>query len=1214
MKKNLFIICILCCLMFVMLGRTAKAQSWEELRNLASIQYYAGKMDSAIIYEEKALIMGEKEFGENSYQSVLSVADLGLYYYKIGEFDKAKLRLLETIIICKEELGEKHPSYVTSLSNLADVYKSTANYTKAEPLYIETIALRKKILGEEHSDYALSLDNLAALYRIMGKNSEAVPLFLEAIDIWRRTKRVEHISYATSVNDLAFLYQSINKFDEAEPLYLEAITIWKKKLGKEHPNYVTSLSNLAKLYVSMGNYERAILLYKEEISIRKKTLGVEHPDYTLTLINLAKLYESINNYALAANSYTELLAIWKRTLGVEHPNYEYQLDNLAGLYHSIGSYAEAEQLNMEVVAIRKKTLGVEHPDYALSLSNLAGLYHSIGSYEQAERFYTDAIGIQKKALGEYHPEYATSLNNLAGLYEDMGRYEQAERFYTEAIGIRKKALGDDDPEYAKSLNNLAALYHSIGSYEQAERLYNEAIVIKKKGLGEEHPNYATSLNNLAALYSTMGSYKRAEPLYIETIGIWKKTFGDEHPNYATSLNNLAELYLNMGSYGQAEPLYLEAIGILKKTFGDEHPNYATLLNNLAGLYSAKGSYKRAELLYIEAEGIWKKSFGEEHPNFATSINNLAGLYKSMGNYTKAEPLYLEANKILLKNISKSFSFLSETEKEKYLKTVLFNLESFHSFSKLYQSQKPAISSEAYNIEIAIKGMVLLEGINMRHAILGSGNQEAIAVFNKWNNHKSSLARLYSLPIAERKMNTDSLEVLANNEEKELARLSATFRESKLVSQATWENVQNALDANQVAIEFASFKFLDGKRWTDTTYYTALVLRKGDAYPTMVNLCRQDQLDSLLNNIVEKDDDYLSSLYRGVKARSSVVSKAKGEELYKLIWKPLESLLKPGEQVYFAPSGSLHQVAFAAIPLPDSTTLSDRYRLTQLSSTAMLLQSPENKERRDLSLAAFGGISYDAAPTELMQLTTKGKQTQNVVASRSLLPDGNRGTSWNYLPGTLEEINNIATLAKKHQVNITVHSGASALEETYKSYGSGTSPNIIHIATHGFFFPDPAKEYDANKGIRSTEKQVFRTSDNPLNRAGLLFAGANHIWKEETLPPGLEDGILTAYEASHVSITNTELVVLSACETGLGEIKGSEGVFGLQRGFKAAGATYLLMSLWKVPDAETAEFMTAFYSALFSENSVEDAFVTSQTVMKNKYRSNPYKWAAFVLVR
>jgi len=274
---------------------------------------------------------------------------------------------------------------------------------------------------------------------------------------------------------------------------------------------------------------------------------------------------------------------------------------------------------------------------------------------------------------------------------------------------------------------------------------------------------------------------------------------------------------------------------------------------------------------------------------------------------------------------------------------------------------------------------------------------------------------------------------------------------------------------------------------------------------------------------------------------------------------------------------------------------------QLSSTAVLLQQSKFNNTPE-SIALFGGINYEAVTEELLAKAKNLRSRQEFV-SRSISSEADRGSSnWGYLPGTLQEVNAIENIAKKKKVTSTKFTGNAAIEEQFKSLKGNNSPRIIHISTHGFFFED------AEQG------EHYNAAKNPLNRAGLLFAGANTTWQGKTTTDGIDDGILTAYEATNVTFGNTQLVVLSACETGLGEIKGSEGVFGLQRAFKNAGAEYIIMSLWKVPDAETAEFMEYFYKKLFGGESIPDAFRKTQNYMKKKYPDDPYKWAAFVLVR
>jgi len=225
-------------------------------------------------------------------------------------------------------------------------------------------------------------------------------------------------------------------------------------------------------------------------------------------------------------------------------------------------------------------------------------------------------------------------------------------------------------------------------------------------------------------------------------------------------------------------------------------------------------------------------------------------------------------------------------------------------------------------------------------------------------------------------------------------------------------------------------------------------------------------------------------------------------------------------------------------------------------------------------------------------------------------DVTRGGSWQYLPGTEKEVNTIDSLGQQKKYAVFSKSGNVATEESIKALSGNASPVVLHIATHGFFFPDPKTDTIKNKFASAN---VFRQSDNSLFRSGLLFAGANNAWTGKQIA-GIDDGILTAYEVSNLYLPNTKLVVLSACETGLGDIEGNEGVYGLQRAFKIAGVENLIMSLWKVPDLETGEFMQLFYKNIFDKQSITDAFYNAQAIMKNKYRNEPFKWAAWILVR
>jgi CHAT domain-containing protein len=800
--------------------------------------------------------------------------------------------------------------------------------------------------------------------------------------------------------------------------------------------------------------------------------------------------------------------------------------------------------------------------------------------------------------------YAKIITSLGNFYYDMGQFEKAEPLYVEAKNIREKALGKAHPEYANSLNNLAILYEDMGQYEKAELLYIESKNIREKALGKADPDYANSLNNLATLYMDMEQYEKAEPLYIEAKNIQEKVLGKAHPDYASSLNNLAALYKDMGQYEKAVPLYIEAINIREKVLGKAHPEYANSLNNLAIIYNYMGEYEKVEPLYIEAKNIREKALGKVHRYYASSLDNLASLYWVTNQPVKADSFYKEAFTIKYHQVQKILQFTSEKEKAAFVKNIIGNNDFYYSF--YYKSYSHAASAVPYAISFLSRNLILSSSQQLKKVINSSNDKNSLADYEKWTTLKKQIATFYSKGEIGPAVRT--LEDRADVLEKKLTQVSATFKNQR--ADKTWQNIQQRLTANQTAIEFVEFHYNTGKRWSDSTYYMALVLRKDKPEPILVPLFEKKQLDSILLQTGNKNtNNNVKALYaaRGVKVGGNLVL---SKSLYNLIWKPLESKLQGINTVYFAPAGVLHRVAFAALPVNDKQVLSDQYKLIQLATTASIPDQQSFFISATDKIILYGGISYDADTTALKRAALAYHVKSRI--SRSLPTVITRGEIWNDLPGTVKEVDGIVYVGNTKQ-NISILKGINGTEESIKALEGKNSPVVLHIATHGFFFPDPKQ--DKNKAVETGlgNGKTFKQSDDPLFRSGLLFAGANNTWSGKAVE-GVEDGILTAYEVSNMYLPNTKLVILSACETGLGDVKGSEGVYGLQRAFKMAGAENLIMSLWKVPDNETAEFMKEFYKNLFTKQSIANAFYNAQTTMKNKYRNDPYKWAAWVMVR
>ncbi len=986
---------------------------------------------------------------------------------------------------------------------------------------------------------------------------------------------------------------------------------------------VDSLIQVSRALTGKQEFDKALEVNAGAEKLALEKLGQHSAAYASCCYNRGRVNYIRVNYPEAKKWLMEAKAIWEKALGNEHRDYARTLLILGWVCQDMGEYEQAELFMLNTKTIYEKILGKEHADYASSLNSLASLYKNMGDYEKAEPLYLEAIAIREKATGKEHPDYATGLNNLAILYKEMGLFEKAEPLYLEAMAIRSRTpgIGKKHRDYAASLNNLASFYMVTGNYEKAEPLFVESRAIREQTLGKEHPEYAASLNNLANVYNALGNYEKAEPLYIEAKDIWEKATGKEHNDYALGLSNLGNFYMYRGDYAKAEPLLLEAKAIRYKILGDQHPDYAITLTILADLNKSMGAYEKAEPLYFEAKAIWEKFLGKGHAQYAGSLNNLAKLYSAWGEYEKAAPFHIassQANQLLIENAVRHFS---ERELGNYLTNFSGSQDQALSFAQLSGSK--TVVPTCFDNALFYKGFLLHGAVQIKR--LAGSDPTAAHDLELLQSCGRRLSALYAQPVANRDSATvTQLETQVNDLEKDLARTVAGFGQA--LRQVKWEEVQAALRPNEAAIEFVSYRFYQ-KKQTDSTFYAALVLQPGATQPQLIPLFEEKQLTNLLKTEGKPQPAFYNELYAAGK---------KGGPLYDLIWKPIAAAMPEGATVYCSPSGLLHRLNLGAIPTPDGKNLAEKNRLTMLGSTRSLAEGTKARQlavppvpaaNQTATAQLYGGIQYDVTPDVAANTdahsgdlaSRRGPGSGWGVENDSTL----RGGNWNYLRWTDVEISAAAEIMTSKGMAVTLKKGAEATEESFKSIGTnGPSPRILHVATHGFFFPDPGplpafptrRDRLPSGGGEKAGEKTFKVSQNPMIRSGLVLAGGNQAWKTgKPLRPDLEDGILTAYEISQMNLSNTELAVLSACETGLGDLVGNEGVYGLQRAFKIAGVRYLIMSLWQVPDFQTQVFMTAFYKHwLEGKMAVPEAFRATQSELRAKY-GDAFKWAGFVLV-
>ena len=757
-----------------------------------------------------------------------------------------------------------------------------------------------------------------------------------------------------------------------------------------------------------------------------------------------------------------------------------------------------------------------------------------------------------------------------------------------------------------SCTTLANIYTQLGQYEKAEKLYLEVKAIREEVLKKDHPLYASSCNVLADFYYQSGEYQKAEPLYLEAREIRSHQPDKNNFDYGETCNSLGNLYLSTGELKKAESFALEAKSIWTATQEKGDPNFAVNDNLLGNIYTALGQYSKAQSYFLKARASWKIKLGTRHLYYADNTTGLAEVNWNLHNYVQANKLYSEALQSQYDQIKKVFLFTNEREKSNYLRNIRGAGDEYLSFIYLHT---PSISAgTSYESALASRNLILSSSKQIRQLIYNSENDSLIRMYDEWMGKKQLLAEQYSNPAETNTVSIGELEDQADLAEKNLVKASLhknLFKENNF----GWRNIHAAIKKNEACIEFVEFQFFNGKRWTDSIYYAALLMRKDLPDPIFIKLFEKRRLDSIIRKTGNTANENVAALYsRGV---GIVNTNPVSAGIYKLIWQPLDKKLTGISKIYFAPAGMLHRIAFAALPVNSKQVLSDKYRLVQLSTTAAIKDSIAEFVKSSDKIYLYGGVLYDADITKLKDAVQVYK-VNGESGSRSATSDVSRGSSWNYLPGTATEIEQIAKLDGARTFTVQRYSGIDASEESIKVLNAKNFPAVLHIASHGFFFPDPANQ-PAGRFAFNTNGYALKESDDPMMRSGVLLAGANLAWAGK-FEKGVDDGFLTSYEVSNLYLPALKLVVLSACETALGDIRGNEGVYGLQRAFKMAGAENLIMSLWKVPDAETAEFMLDLYKNLFENQSIADAFCHTQQKMKEKYRNNPYKWGAWVLVR
>ncbi|WP_434299061.1 tetratricopeptide repeat protein [Corallococcus exiguus] len=1011
----------------------------------------------------------------------------------------------------------------------------------------------------------------------------------------------------------ATLYEE-GRYAEAVAPGEHALALREAVLGDSHPDVAYCLSLLGEVYRLQGDFARAGVVHERALAIREAVVN----DDAVKAVTVARLLGFAASPAMETDRQAggfydhghamsrrtnNLFSLDKRrrmgafasqevTLSENQSAFAESLNNLANLYQQQGLYSRAEPLYSRALDLRETVLGKHHLTVSDSLNNLALLYREQGLYVRAEPLYVRALALRESALGKEDPLVADSLDTLATLYQDQGQYGRAEPLGLRALSIREEALGKKHPLVADSLNNLANLYQDQGLYDRAEPLYARALAIREAATDGSPSDLAAALNNLATLYQAQGKYSQAEPLYARALAIWEKAFGTHHPHVAASLNNLATLYRKQGKYSQAEPLYARALAIWEEVLGKRHPDVAGSLNNLATLYRDQGKYSQAEPLYERALAIREAVLGRNHPDLAASLNNLALLRLAQHRLDDAVPLFTRAFGVSEQRLRREALEFSEARLASFLQHLRADEEQLYALVRAHPDSAH-VRRLALSAALLLKGRSVEETADISRAVYRSLGAEERGTFEQLRKLRTQLASLslhgpgaltpssYQRQLTALTEQGDALEATLASRSAPLRALSALPAPDDIV-----DRVAGALPGDGALVEFITYEDRPLVLGTGTAQLRCLALV----------LLPDGNIRALDLGPAAPIEAAASSL-RDALARRDAAFEESAHALYRLAFQPLLPLLGKARRLFLSPDGQLALVPFAALH-DGRRYLVDSYDFTYVTSGKDLLPRPQ--QRRPASSVV---VLADPAFNTGLQASPLPAGGASVVAERSpsLRREDLVARDWAPvpLPGSREEAEAIQRLFPQAQLFL----GPKATKERLLHL---STPGILHLATHGFFLEDAAAPENARAvatfGALGEDPQAARPPD-PLLRSGLLLAG-------ETEKSASDSALVTALELAGLDLWGTQLVVLSACDTGRGAVRRGQGVYGLRRAFLVAGAETVVMSLWKVDDATTRTLMETYYRHLLGGEGLATALREAMRELR-RAQPHPHYWAPFI---
>ncbi len=937
-----------------------------------------------------------------------------------------------------------------------------------------------------------------------------------------------------------------------------------------------------------------LAMAKRAVTLKEQGLPTDHPEISTSLMQLANLLNERYECEQALPVYERAAGILRNHDDAHHKELAILLSGHGVALRRLGRYADAQEYYDEALAIQEEFLGRDHADIASTLNNLANIYLYLGDYSLARHAHERALAIRIKHFGSDHEWVGETRNNLSSVLGYMGEYDESLKEQELALAIFRKQLGPDHIRTIYAEMNLGIVYHDMGALDDAILIFEKMLSDVQSRAGQSHVQMSYLLGTLASAHFKSNNYQEALDLYQQCLEIEESANGKDNPESIYAIYEIGRCLSYLGRDDEAEQ-YLQQSLVLQESLGDLNtPDLCGILNFTAEFDLRRGRLRDALAAAKRSSEIISSRIGRHHPLLAESLAWQARALRSLGNHDEAIALALEAEQIAREHLRATMRVLSESHALGYAEDRVHGLDI--ALSTLADRESGSRPETVWQMLIRSRAVVLDE-MTLRHQRLSeTETTETDSLLIRFRGARERLSNLAlrgpgweDVESYHQLLQDARTEI--NDCERQLALTDARQRDQSVAESLVFDDIRSSLPDDTALVAF--IRYLDEPSATGRTVvptYRAFILGSPTAEAKTIMIGTAAQIDPL---VVRWQDharlgytEHDAGSGRGIltvandPATSLAEYRDAGAELRRRIWDPISEHVGQAKRVLIVPDGTLHLVNMASLPVGSDRFLVDEDLVFHTLNTERFLTSSHD-DSPGVGVLVVGSPFY-GEPADVMS------EENTILGAVNFQP----------LPYTGTEIERVRRMWLKYAgPKVDVLEGAEATEHAFKANARGH--RILHLATHGFFVPGGFGRLDIHQ---------------PLAYSGLALGGANQ-WRQSV--SGADDGLLTAVEVSSLDLCSVEWAVLSACETGLGSLEArGEGVFGLKRAFTLAGVRTVIMSLWKVDDESSLDWMTALYQSRLRDqlDTAESVRMASRTVLEARrskgLSAHPYYWAGF----